>query len=205
MLHTTTKISVTSPAMNMARQRTVPMYTASCGLMTMPLLPDFERYYLRVGRLAIRMQVQSSHMEGSLMLHNMLICLCIFRRFINSTSSAKSTSSPSARLSGLCRYWDKHYQMFTSEQLLKELFGTLHLQGTMLYRLSLLLKVDFSRSVFDIVNSLILIELDYIQRLRDSLHSTFPNLKSQLIYVDGIPTETLVMLLNGSFPISSMN
>ena len=102
--------------------RIVTVYTTS---MTHELRPVFLKQYMRVGKMAIRLLLTSSVMADSITLRNMLICLCIFLRFIHTKTSGKSISSPSARLSGLIRYHVKNYETFTMKDLLIELFGTL--------------------------------------------------------------------------------
>ena len=146
--------------------RIVTVFTIST---TQKSKPVFLKQYLRVGKMAIRLLLTSSVMADSHTLRNMLICLCIYLRFIRTKTSNKSISSPSARLSGLIRYHLKNYETFTTNDLLIELFGTLRLQDTLLYQLTPLLRIDISRNVQSIIESLILIELDYIERLKSSL------------------------------------
>ena len=143
--------------------------------------PVFLKQYMRVGRMAIRLLLTSSVTADSVTLRNMLICLCIFLRFIRIKISVKGISSPSARLSGLIRYHLKNYEKFTEKDLLIELFGTLRLQDTLLYQLTPLIRIDTSRNVQFIIESLIMIELDYIDRLKSSLPPDLTNSQKRAI------------------------
>ena len=120
------------------------------------------------------------------MLHSMLICLAIFLRFIRSTQSGNVNCSPNVRLLGLERYWLPRYEKYTIENLLLELFGTLKLENTLTYQLALLLRVDFSQNVHNIVQGLIQTELHYTDVLKNSLPSTFNSSLNRLINLPGL-------------------
>ena len=100
------------------------------------------RSYLRLGHLVIRPLLVSSAKEDSVTWRNTLICLAIFRRFMLIKPSKRGISSPRNRLSGLFRFHMNNYETFTLDQLLNEVFGTLRLQDTLLYQLTLLLRID---------------------------------------------------------------
>ena len=140
------KTFVTSSAVSMVEPHFAAIRMVFSGLMTQKSHPVLMRQYARVGRLDIRIVSPSTHMEDTLMLRNTLICLCIFRRFINTLNSVNDANSPNRRLSGLCQFWMKKYDSYTIDSLLKELFGTLHLQDSMLFLLPNLLTGNLSNT-----------------------------------------------------------
>ena len=166
------KTFVSSVPLNMGPTPIGHTCTVFIGSRTNEQQRIFQKLYLRLGRLVIRPLLPSTVKEDITTWHNTLICLAIFRRFMNTANLGKDTRSVSARLSGLLTFWSKKYETYTIDSLLKELFGTLRLQDSMLFLLPNLLRIDFSRSVKDIVEGLILTELSYIDRLNSSLPTT---------------------------------
>ena len=185
-IHKLTKISGTFYVPNMAPQHFALTHMVCYTSMMKELQTTFNRLYLRVGRLVIRPALISSATEERSMLHNMLICLAIFLRFIRSTQSGNVNCSPNVRLSGLERYWLPRYEKYTIENLLLELFGTLKLENTMTYQLALLLRVDFSQSAHSIIQGLIQNELHYIDALKSSLPLTLDSSVLRLICLPGL-------------------
>ena len=163
---------VSSQPLSMALIPCARICTAYIGLRTQESQKIFQKSYLRFGRLVIRPLLPSSLMADTITWHSTLTCLAIFRRFMNTANLGKDIRSVNARLSGLLTFWSKKYATYSIDSLLKELFGTLRLQDSMLFLLPNLLKIDFSRSVKDIVEGLILTELSYIDRLNSSLPKT---------------------------------
>lgn len=179
------KTSATLYVANMVEQHTAATITVSSSLMMNELQTTFNRLYLRVGRLVIRPYLAFTLTEDRSTLHSMLTCFAIFLRFIRTQNSVKDNSSPNRRLLGLERYWLKKYETYTIENLLKELFGTLYLQNTLIYQRALLLKIDFSRSVHSIIQGLLQTEFRYIDVLKSSLPRTFKNSDLQSISLLG--------------------
>ena len=133
------RILDTSVHMSTAGRLTAVTHICSYGLITMPYAKDLKRLYIRVGRLAIAPRLPSTAMEADDTLHNMLIALCIFLRFIVTQKSVKESNSVSSRLSGLLTFWTKKYESYTIPCLLDELSGTLGLTNSLIYQFSPLL------------------------------------------------------------------
>ena len=187
MLPRNMRISDTSSLMSTDQRLIGTMYTCSCGSMTTEYASVLKRYYLRLGRLAIRMHAWSTAPEVEVMQRNILTALLIYLRFISTRVSVKDANSVNLRLSGLCRHWTKKYDTMSIESLCTELFGTKGLQHTLLYRLCGLLRIDCSRSVQNIAKDLILIELAYIDRVKSYLPQTSKSSENLLRIYNGYP------------------
>ena len=179
------RILDTSVHMSMDLLHTAVTHTCSFGSTRTKFANDFKRLYLRVGSLAIAPRLPSTLMEEEDTLRSTLIALCICLRFIRTQKCVKERSSVSARLSGLLTYWTKKYDEYTMSALLQELFGTLHLENSLIYQFRPLLRVDFSRNLKDITTSFILSELYYTELVYQSLPTPLKSSKVPFLIVVG--------------------
>lgn len=152
--------------------RYVRIITVFSSSMTHDLPRVYQTFSLRVGALVVSIS-NSSHPPLLRTLRNTLIVLVVYLEFIKTPHYVRSASRLDECLSDYVRCRTRQLKNFSVRHLVLCLLRARPVAISPMFRYGGHLRIDFTRSYLAIVRSLLNYDMNYLERLPDSLRTRF--------------------------------